>query len=103
MDFMAYQPAERFDLVICLQVLEHLPEAALFARKLVETVRTIIVSVPYKWPKGKCRWHLQDPVDETKLDGWMQKKPIDVSVVTDREARMVAVYQGENLRAAQTL
>jgi len=93
MDFMAYQPASEFDLVICLQVLEHLQEPAIFARKLLATGRTIIISVPYKWPVGKSKRHPQDPVDEAKLEMWTQRKPVEVSVIADGSERLVAVFK----------
>jgi hypothetical protein len=95
MNFMTYQPASEFDLVICLQVLEHLREPAIFARKLLETGRTIIISVPYKWPAGKSKWHVQDPVDEAKLEMWTQRKPVEVSVIADENERLVAVYKNQ--------
>lgn len=98
MDFMDYQPVSEFDLVICLQVLEHLQEPDVFARKLLETGRTIIVSVPYKWPKGACKYHVQDPVDEEKLEMWTKRKPVVVSVIADRKERLVAVYQNQDVQ-----
>jgi len=101
MDFMDYQPVSEFDLVICLQVLEHLPEPDVFARKLLDTGRTIIISVPYKWPKGACKYHLQDPVDEEKLEMWTKRKPVAVSVVADRKERLVAVYQNQDVQSVR--
>ena len=101
MDFLAYQPESEFDLVICLQVLEHLQEPAIFVRKLLETGRTIIISVPYKWPAGKSKWHPQDPVDEAKLEMWTERKPVEVSVIADESERLVAVYKDqEGIRRA---
>jgi hypothetical protein len=93
MDFMAYQPPSEFDLVICLQVLEHLQEPAMFARKLLETGRTVIISVPYKWPVGKSIWHPQDPVDEAKLEMWTRRKPDEISVISDENERLIVVYK----------
>ncbi len=93
MDFMAYQPESEFDLVLCLQVLEHLREPDRFARRLLETGRTIIISVPYRWPAGTSRWHVQDPVDEAKLETWTQRKPVEVSIIADEKERLIAVYK----------
>jgi hypothetical protein len=95
-DFMTYQPASEFDLVICLQVLEHLQEPAMFARKLLETGRTVIISVPYKWPAGKSKWHVQDPVDEAKLEMWTGRKPDEISVISDENERLIAVYKNQD-------
>src|SRR5262245_46491630 len=75
-NFLKYQPAAPFDLVLCLQVLEHVRPAGEFAQKLLAAGRLVIVSAPYCWPVGTCKYHVQDPVDETKLYGWMQQPPI---------------------------
>lgn len=94
-DFVSWQPAGRFDLVLCLQVLEHLADPSPFCRKLLSTGRTVIVSVPYRWPRGLCKYHLQDPVDEEKLRGWAGRSPRECAVVRDgNRARLVAVFGG---------
>ncbi len=92
-DFFTYDPGRRFDLVLCLQVLEHLADPAAFARKLLATGRTVIASVPYRWPAGMCRYHLQDPVDEAKLLTWFGRPPRDWLRVTDEnQERLICVY-----------
>lgn len=91
-DFLDYEAEGPFDLVLCLQVLEHLPEPQHFARKLLRTGRTVIISVPYCWPAGEASAHLQDPVDETKLREWTGSDPIESLVVQDEKQRMIAVY-----------
>jgi hypothetical protein len=95
-----FRSDREFDLVLCLQVLEHLREPARFSRKLLSVGRRIILSVPYKWPWGVCPSHLQDPVDEQKLLRWLGKPPLEGALVTDGACRrLVAVYEGnkENL------
>lgn len=69
-DFLQYDAGTRFDLVTCFQVLEHVRDPAAFARKLTQISTVAIVSVPYKWKKGKCRFHLHDPVNERKMKKW---------------------------------
>jgi SAM-dependent methyltransferase len=91
-DFRDYEPDRTFDLVLCLQVLEHLPEPRAFARKLLATGRTVILSVPYRWPREQHEPHLQDPVDEAKLREWTGTDPIETSIVDDGKERLVAVY-----------
>ena len=95
MDFLDYRPAVPFDLVLCLQVLEHLQDPASFARKLLATGRTVIVSVPHRWPAGASRRHLHDPVDAATLRRWTQREPLAMSVVTDGRERLIAVYRGD--------
>ncbi len=98
-DFMAYTPPKPFDLVLCLQVLEHLKYPAAFAEKLLATGRTVIVSVPYRWPKGRSTSHLHDPIDEDTLLGWTKKAWIDQVVVRElnEEERLIVVLQGKPL------
>jgi SAM-dependent methyltransferase len=95
-DFNRFDPAPRFDLVLCLQVLEHLEAPEPFARKLLETGRTAIISVPYRWPPWVTDEHLHDPVDEAKLRAWTGRKPIESSTITDLGMeRLIVVYRGD--------
>ena len=93
-DFLDYRDRE-FDLVTCFQVLEHVADAGAFAKKLLETGRVVVVSVPYRWKKGTCRSHIHDPVDEAKMRRWFGREP-DYSYVA-RElngvARLIQVYR----------
>lgn len=79
-DFFTYVPDERFDFVTCLQVLEHIPDASTFARKLFDVGRNVLISVPYEWPEKATSYHVHDPVNEKKLETWTQRQP-DYAVV----------------------
>ena len=97
-DFLALDIAERFDLGLCLQVLEHIPDVSAFARKLLATTPHLIVSVPYRWEKGPDD-HLHDPVDLAKLSGWFGRKPNYRIVVREpffKRRRMIAYFDREN-------
>ena len=95
-NFLRYQPSRPFDLVLCLQVLEHIRPAAEFAQKLLAAGRLLIVSVPYQWPAGTCRHHVQDPVDEAKLRGWLQQPFLDHRIIRDADHdRLIAVLAGK--------
>lgn len=87
-DFLEWEPDRRYDLVLCLQVLEHVPDPIAFARKLFACGKVVIVSVPYRWNATACSEHRHDPVDERKLREWTGRKPVE-SVVVD--SRLVAV------------
>jgi Methyltransferase domain len=95
-DFLAYEPDTKFDLVTCFQVLEHVPEPGPFARKLLTLGKVVVISVPYKWPKGKCKEHPNDPVDEAKLRDWFGRRPnfshLSKEIEFDRKARLIHVY-----------
>lgn len=92
-NFFEWTPTERFDLVLCLQVLEHVPDAKTFAGRLFAAGRTVIISVPYRWPRGKCKGHVHDPVDEEKLRSWTGRDPTFQVVVKDKSERLIAVYE----------
>lgn len=93
-DFNGFEPRERFDLVLCLQVLEHLERPRPFARKLLATAPTAIVSVPHRWPPWTTAEHLHDPVDAAKLRGWTGRDPVETSIVEDLGMeRLIAVYR----------
>ena len=91
-DFLDYSPDTTFDLVVYLEVLEHLEDPAPFAQKLLRVGHTAIISVPYKWPKGACATHVQDPVDEAMLEQWTRHPPTETRIVVDGRPRLIAVY-----------
>lgn len=86
----------RAAVVMSLQTLEHLPDTLVFdfARKLRQGGDTIIVSVPFMWHAGCCRHHCQDPIDQAKLDGFMQCEPLNSEVITEDNGvrRLICVY-----------
>lgn len=93
-DFLRWKAPTRFDLVLCLQVLEHLEDPPAFLRKLRDTGRIVIVSVPYRWAKGLHAPHVQDPVDEAKLIRWAGQNPLETRIVMDERERLIAVFDG---------
>lgn len=101
-DFLGYRPAQKYSLAICLQVLEHVAEAAAFAQKILEIADLAVVSVPYRWPAGTCEGHIHDPVDERKLLSWFGRPPgyKYVAVELDGTPRIIQVYRGAPQNAA---
>jgi len=94
-DFLDWPNERRFDLVSCLQVLEHVPDAETFAKRLLDVSDVLVVSVPYKWPFGKTKSHVHDPVDEAKLLDWFGREPnyeYLCQEVTADVKRLVQVY-----------
>lgn len=66
-DFYTYK-GSGFDLVICNQVLEHVPDPGSFAKKLLRTGSVVVASVPYDWKKVKG--HLHQHIKERDLLKW---------------------------------
>jgi hypothetical protein len=94
-DFFEFDPAERFDLATCFQVLEHVPHPTAFAQKLLQVSRTTIVSVPYKWPAGMCKYHVHDPVDGKKMLEWFGRPPSYSYLARElnKRERLIQVYK----------
>lgn len=97
-DFYTWTPDKKYDIVTCLQVLEHLEDPKPFAKKLLELGnKVVIISVPYKWPKGFCKYHVQDPVDENKILTWTEKTYDEAYVIEDASVkRIICVYIKKN-------
>ncbi|MFK7837776.1 MAG: hypothetical protein AB8B60_16325 [Sulfitobacter sp.] len=97
-DFMAHDFGDkRYDIATCLQVLEHVPDVFPFARKLLDIAETVIVSVPFEWPKTAADDHVHDPISHRKLNRWMGRKANYKQVIREpfRGAvgkRLIAIY-----------
>ncbi|KAA5546024.1 class I SAM-dependent methyltransferase [Roseiconus nitratireducens] len=88
-------PVQHADVVTCCQVIEHLTDEQLpaFVDRLFAVGRSVIITVPYQWPAGWCKYHVQDPIDLPKLDRMVGRRPSAVQIVTDGNVRrVVAAY-----------
>jgi hypothetical protein len=74
-DIFALDFPAKFDVCTCLQVLEHIPEPRPFARRLMDLSDLLVITVPYLWPVGKTRGHVNDPIDTAKFEGWFGRAP----------------------------
>src|SRR5262249_18330024 len=59
-DFLTWRPDRRYDLVTCLQVLEHVTDATTFAQRLLAAGRIVLISVPHRWRAGQSKHHVHD-------------------------------------------
>ena len=103
-DFYAWEPGETFDVGLCLQVLEHVDDPTRFIRKLMSISHCSVVSVPYKWPKGSMKTHIQDPVVLKDVVDWAGREPNFFQVVEEpfkklyssTYRRLICVFDNEN-------
>ena len=58
----------------------------------------LIVSVPYKWAKGFCKYHKQDPVDESKLAEWFANSSTTLKPVFSR-----VIYNSKKFRNGENI
>jgi hypothetical protein len=98
---------EKYDICTCFQVLEHIPKAKKFARKLFDIGEMVIVSVPYEWPAGNVPGHVHDPVNEKKLKKWMGREPNYQILVEEpfrygTGKRLIAIYDQDITRVFHT-
>jgi hypothetical protein len=102
-DFLDHQFQDApYDIVTCLQVLEHVPNAEAFSRKLLEIGKTVVVSVPFKWPKSAADDHIHDPVDQEKLARWMGREANYFQIVKEPfrgrvGRRAIAIYEKDRV------
>ncbi|MCG7384151.1 methyltransferase domain-containing protein [Paenibacillus sp. ACRRY] len=101
MDFMEFQPTERFDFVTCLQVLEHIQDPVPFVKKLFEVGKRVLISVPYMWRENSEEGHIHDPVDLGKVISWIGKNP-DYHIIVEeplfnstKNRRLICYYHSE--------
>lgn len=88
---------EKFDICVCLQVLEHVPDAGAFAKRLLELGDIAVISVPLNWPEASTDGHVHDPVDLEKLVCWTGRAPNYHIEVTEpfrhkKAKRLIAVF-----------
>ena len=104
-DFLLWEPPMHFDVGLCFQVIEHVPDAASFSRKLLATCDVLIVSLPYLWPADKAPEHVHDPVDEMKMLSWFERQPNNSYIVREipDELRIVAVYDNHSQEKLSTI
>lgn len=72
-DFMEYQLPndKKYDLLLCSQVIEHVPDPAAFMKKLISTAKTSIISVPLDWNDcGKECNHVTHHITNELLTKW---------------------------------
>lgn len=94
-DFLSYEFDKKFDLATCFQVLEHVSLPEIFAQKLLEVAKILVVSVPYKWPLGACKYHINDPVDNKKMFEWFKRNPSFSYIAREfsKKERLIHVYR----------
>jgi len=102
-NILDYEFQEKFDIGLCLQVLEHINDPTPFARRLLELSDRLVVSVPYKWPEGKTTGHVQDPVDKAMLEKWFGR-PANYTVIINeplggaKGRRLIAIFDADLAR-----
>ena len=63
----------------------------------------VVVSVPYRWPKGATRHHVNDPVDLRRLERWFGRRANYHLIVQEpftgrKGVRMFAIFDEDPAR-----
>lgn len=97
-DFLEWEaPPTPFDLVLCSEVVEHVPKPRDFVRKLLRTGKVVVLAVPYKWDPcdsaSKCH-HLNNKISRDKIASWAGRQPHAYDIVDESsgEQRIICVY-----------
>lgn len=98
-DFLTWKCDKKYDLAVCMQVLEHLDTKSIqpFVEKLFKLSDHVVISVPYKWKKGFCKYHKQDPVTVEKLNRWTDGRvPDNMKLIKDDGSERLICYYKQN-------
>ena len=73
----------KFDLVVCSQVVEHIPTGVVekFVRRMMQVAKTLIVSTTYEMPPGTIHGHVQDPISTQKMLSWFDHSDVPGKIV----------------------
>lgn len=94
-DFYEWKAPKVYDLVLCGQVAEHVEDPKTFVRKLVETAKVAIISVPYMWGPDEKAHHVTDYISLETVEQWTHpKKPVLSTIVQEDRSlrRLIVVY-----------
>ena len=107
-DFMEYKLPNntQYDLLLCSQVVEHVPDPASFMKKLILSAKTSIISVPFDWSDcGKKCNHVTHHITKELLLKWSAPYvPIYSVVVVENEGkryndkRIIVVFKNDDVK-----
>merc|ERR1719169_6934 len=96
-DFMHWK-GSGYDVVLCSQVLEHVPQPSSFLQKLLGTGKWVVVSVPYRWKDYGSKWHVWHDVTLKQVKGWAgsTSKPLSYRISREHDGtkRLIVVFPG---------
>lgn len=94
-DFMEWENQKMYDLVVCSQVLEHVPDPSSFTKKLISiSSQATIISVPYMWGACTLCGHLTHLINESMVLEWAKPhKPTYHAIIEEKLGkRLVVVF-----------
>jgi hypothetical protein len=100
-DLLQWEPDSKFDLVTCLQVLEHFEDPRPFIDKLhAVCADVLIISLPYMWKAGETPDHKHDPIGLDLIHAWLGDDASEETVATEDNGveRWIGVFKTDKTR-----
>lgn len=99
-DFYAWHPSKVYDVVVSMQVVEHVPNPTRFMRKILKTGRMVLVTVPYRWEDEHLKFHKQHMIAIEDVRKWAGKHELHFHVSQDTgkgeyAQRLLMVFKGD--------
>ncbi len=93
LDIMEYNLPAGYDMLICLQMLEHLENPAIAIRRMWDSAKTRIFSVPFGWEPSPG--HIHNHITEEQFTGWFPRKPDETAIVQEScgSKRIIGVWK----------
>lgn len=93
-DYLEWTPPEPVHIASCMQTLEHIPEPAPFAQKLLQDAEVVIASVPHLERPRANPGHLHSMITPDVFASWFDREPnfIYIAKELSGDERMVGVW-----------
>ncbi len=103
--FQDWTPPGPIDVATCFQTIEHVPDAADFAKRLLKLAEVCIVSVPHKEPLGGNPGHVQFMIDEQLITTWFGRAPNYSYIARELDGvdRIICVFDTQTQECWKTL
>jgi len=99
-DFLRWKAPLNYDLLVCSQVVEHVPDPGAFVQGLIQAAKTAIISVPHLWKDEACEncHHISHEITAAKFREWASPYwPVEEIIVREERGgaeRIVFVFTG---------
>ena len=89
-----------YDLVLCSEVIEHVPQPQDFVQKLLGFGRVVVIATPFLWDgceKKRCH-HKTNKISKQTIRNWAGRSPQAFDIVEERggERRIIVVYLSQD-------
>jgi len=99
-DFYKWQPTKTYDVVLSMQVVEHVDNPTRFMRKILKTGRTVVFTVPFLWEDEHMKFHKHHKISLEDMRKWAGKHEDHFHISEDSGKgkygqRLLMVFKGD--------